>query len=78
MRGGSIRDEVLRMVRRVRFRPIVLHREDGGRVAIGRPEHIAFDPAEGGSPYFYVISGQLRHLGGFDPVASVSTVEHMA
>ncbi len=80
MRADVIRAEVIRMVRRVPFRPFVLSMENGDRVTIGHPENIAFEP-EGESEDFYVMSGGVRLFGAFDAVSSVATadsIEHLA
>jgi len=78
MRSESIRTEVARMVRQAPFLPFILNLENGDRIPIGHPENIAFDPGDGtkdGSPYYYVISGQLRHLGTLESVTSVVTID---
>jgi hypothetical protein len=59
MRADVIRAEVIRMVRRVPFRPFVLSMENGDRVTVGHPENFAFEP-EGESEDFYVMSGGVR------------------
>ena len=80
MRADAIRNDVVRMLRQVPFRPFVLSMENGDQVTIGHPENIAFDP-EGESPDFYVISGRIRLFGTFAAVSSVAiadSVEHLA
>jgi hypothetical protein len=79
MRGDTIRSDVIRMVRQAPYRPFVLSMENGGRVTVGHPENIAFNP-QGESWDFYVISGRVRLFGTFDAVSSVATadsVEHL-
>ena len=77
MRAEAIRSGIARMVRQAPFRPFILSLENGGRVSIGHPENIAFDP-EGESPDFYVISGQVRLFSTFEAVTNVATADSVA
>lgn len=77
MRADSVRNEVVRMVRQVPFRPFVLSLENGDRIPIDHPENIAFDP-EGTSFDFYVIAGRIRLFGTFESVTNVATADSVA
>lgn len=74
-RVDSIRSEIQRLIRSVRFRKFLLSLESGERIVIEHPENIAFDPQAGGSEDFYVISGKLRLFSTFGAVSAVALAD---
>jgi hypothetical protein len=72
MRTAFVRAEVQRLLNQRPFRSFVLLMENGDRVVIEHPEHIAFDPVAEGVGDFYVITGPLRLFSTFEAVTLVT------
>ena len=70
-RVESIRSDVQRLIRTVPFQPFVLSMENGERALIEHPENVAFDPVQGGSDYFHVVTGKLRMISTFGAVTGI-------
>ncbi|MBW3599516.1 MAG: hypothetical protein KY475_19865 [Planctomycetes bacterium] len=78
MRTEILRAEVQRLLHQAPFKPFALNLENGDRVVIEHPEHIAFDPGgedSAGSSEFYVISRDLRVFSTFEAVSSVAMLD---
>lgn len=78
-RADSMREDVLKLVRRSPFKPFVINMDNGDRILVEHPENIAFDLGGNGrkpSPYVHVISRGASSLGTFDAVISVALEGH--
>ena len=67
----AMRSEVRRLLRTAPFRRFILTMENGERALIEHPENVAYDPSDGGSDEFYVVTGKLRLVSTFDRVTGV-------
>ena len=67
----AMRSEIRRLLRAAPFRRFVLTMESGERALIEHPENVAYDPEDGGSDEFYIVTGKLRLVSTFDHVTGV-------
>lgn len=80
MRVDTIRNEVIRMLRKQPFSPFAINIENGDRLVIEHPELISFNPAPKNPdhPYanrFHVLNGEYIYVSTFDAVSSVAEID---
>ena len=71
----AVRSRLRGFVRARPFRPFAMTLTDGDRISVEKPEAIAFDGLEGGSPYVVVMSGRVKYKGRFSDIWAVSELD---
>jgi len=80
MRTETIRNELVRMLRRQPYQPIEINIENGDRLIIEHPENISFNPEPKNPKYpnvnrFHVVNGDVLYVSTFDAVSSVVEID---
>ncbi len=80
MRTETIRNELIRMLRRQPYQPIEINIENGDRLIIEHPENISFnpepkDPKHPNANRFHVVNGDVLYVSTFDAVSSVVEID---